>query len=1115
MVFLLSMPPRYFLRCLGSPELRGPTGEPIRIRTRKHLALLAFLAVEPRQPHRRDRLADLLWSETPRSEARHSLATALSVLRGKLGPRCYESTRDTVKLLVPDLEVDLDRLLRGEVLGDQFTPALEMGGFLDEFDIATAPEFMLWRDQTRAQLFPPIRAGFVTLMDRCRRTGAFARIEPLADRLLDLDGLSEEAIRAKMEARAFAGDRLSSLRIFQAWRERLLSELGATPSPLVEGMALRLRQRGYEPPGTSHIPTVQTDQWRDRAFIGRADQYRAVYERWEQTLAGKGRHAIVLGDSGIGKTTLVERLVTAAGLEGAVSARVQCYEVEREIPYAAIGTLVRGMIERPGASATPPEWLAELARTVSAVAQRFPHLPPPRDTEGETARLRLTEGVHQLATAVADEHPLILVVDDVHLADDASVAVLHLLMRRTQEQRVMIVLTARQAELAQSPNAGRLLEVRRPLALEPVEIPALNDGEMTQLVSALAAISDVVLPPAIRRSLLRASAGIPMFAELLFDDWKINRDECIALAVGAMTADAYVQSEGGLLDRIFERVFRELSEMGKAVVGLAAILGERLNDLPMYQLVDLTMVQTLSGVAELTRLRILRDGGRGLEFRNELLRGRAYYSVPSPLRKALHGLIADRLLASKGAGEPVPGLMLAWHCYRAGREHQAHPHLLRGSREAIDKGAPFEAELALQSALPKLSALTRQEARLLHVEALQEQSRWLESADQIRIEGDWDQSNLARRDSLLLCAQAGTNYSAEICTSLLEMSATQLSGDQDNRSRLQTAAAASRLTYYLSDQPQGRKILELLLTIKGESNDLQYRAGIGYSIAILAWSTKQLHRFPKLRGELEGLCSELRHGGIVNSTSFALENARGCLESAVGSYEKALEALQLAYSTALVIGDDERASYSAGNVAMCHGRLGTYPEQKAWSEVSLQTAARQAVQWRTYRAHYSLAWSLAMLGECTQAIRTIEPEVSVSAGAPPWQTQSRGLLIADIYQACGEPRKALNRALAALRETSFEMLSGANPGGIARWIAFAIEADQAPSGADQALEDLVTNIDSLDLIDQAEVLCAKIWLSEKLGIRCDSSLRERFFRQLQRLPSATQPQLHRLGMSVS
>ncbi|HSB52978.1 MAG TPA: hypothetical protein VLD58_01420, partial [Gemmatimonadales bacterium] len=79
------MESRRYLRCLGQPALFGPAGEPIRFRTKKHLALLVYLAVEGRRSHRRDRLAELFWPKVPLAEARHSLATALSVLRARLG----------------------------------------------------------------------------------------------------------------------------------------------------------------------------------------------------------------------------------------------------------------------------------------------------------------------------------------------------------------------------------------------------------------------------------------------------------------------------------------------------------------------------------------------------------------------------------------------------------------------------------------------------------------------------------------------------------------------------------------------------------------------------------------------------------------------------------------------------------------------------------------------------------------------------------------------------------------------------------------------------------------------------------------------------------------------
>jgi len=82
-------PPLPYLRVLGSPALCGPDGETIPFRTRKHFALLIYLALEP-QLHRRETLVALL---STTSEARHSLSTGLSVLRAKLAVRQSRTTR--------------------------------------------------------------------------------------------------------------------------------------------------------------------------------------------------------------------------------------------------------------------------------------------------------------------------------------------------------------------------------------------------------------------------------------------------------------------------------------------------------------------------------------------------------------------------------------------------------------------------------------------------------------------------------------------------------------------------------------------------------------------------------------------------------------------------------------------------------------------------------------------------------------------------------------------------------------------------------------------------------------------------------------------------------------
>jgi DNA-binding SARP family transcriptional activator/tetratricopeptide (TPR) repeat protein len=1104
------MPPRYFLRCLGPPELRGPGGEPVRFRTRKHLALLVYLSVEPRQPHRRDRLADLLWPEASPSEGRHSLATALSVIRGRLGPRTFESSRDAVRFVAPELEVDLDRLARNDILGDELTPPLEVGGFLDDFEVSRAPEYMLWRELRRAHWFPAIRRAFVLLMDRCRRTGDFARIEPLADRLLALDELSEDAVRAKMEGRAFSGDRVSAIRIFQQWRQKLTEELGAAPSPLVEGMALRLRRRGYEPPGSSHIPTVATDQWRDRAFVGRGTQYRVVYERWEQTARQEGRHALVLGDSGIGKTTLVERLVTAAGLEGAVSSRVQCYEGEREIPYAAIGTLVRGLLERPGASATPPEWLAELARTIPAVAQRFPHLPPARDSEGETARLRLTEGVHQLASAVADENPLILVVDDVHLADDASVAVLHLLMRRTQEQRIMIALTAREGELARSPHAGRLMEVRRALALEPVELPPLTEEEMGQVVSALASPLGLSLPPAVRRALLRASAGIPMVAELLFDDWRTHGEQCLALAIGAMTVDARGGAGDDVFRQVLDRVIQGLSGAARAVLDLAAILGERLNDVTMYELVDLTLAQTLAGMSELTGLRILRDGGRELEFRNELLRGHAYLNVPSPVRRALHGLIADRLLAEEAAGKSVPGLMLAWHCYRAGRPESAAPYLLRGSREAIAQGSTFEVELALTSAMSGLPPVLVPEAKLLLCQSLQDQGRWADSLSLLMPLGTDDKKYLERKRVLELCARSYLVQGEEEARRyLLEIRATA-EGLMDLSDQAHLLVPTQSLSYFIGDIAEADYDFHRAASIASRAVALTDRLDCQTAYTILAWQTRKAALFPEIVATNESLFRESLSDGYLGASLARLYHIQGCMLSALGRYTDALRIFSEALRLSQKHGNEHHESCMADNLSMCHGRLGEYPLQEVWAERALSLLSQGAHVWRKAKSTLRAAWSLGMRGEYARALAKIESAPkNWWESSRPWVMQACGLLRADVYWLCGEDRRALDIASETVAACGVQPLTNAYAGTVARWAARSGIAGINPDAVASALERLSEEIELHDAIDQVELTCARLWFERQRG--GDWQEGPALLQQgLERLPSAVKEQLRRL-----
>jgi len=463
-----------------------------------------------------------------------------------------------------------------------------------------------------------------------------------------------------MEARALAGDRLTALRLFEDWKARLGQELQATPSELIEGMAVRLRRRGWERTTCPEIPTVRTDHWRDRTFVGRQSEYQELYDAWELARRGQPTQVLVLGDSGVGKTTLIDRIATASALEGAVVSRTQCYDLDRELPYAALGTLIHGLLDSPGVSGTPPESLAELARTVPAIRRRFPSIPLVALSQGETARIRLSESLFDMLQAISEEHPVILIVDDVHQADDASLAVLQLALRRSRSLRVLLIGAARLGDARTEEQRAAFSRGGQPFRSMLLEVPPLSAEESSALIDGLAPGLEIAPSLGVRQRIVRAAAGIPMALELLCQDWAANGDRSMGLNIDAMTEDfSSSASPPTFYADILSRLARALPTATRSVLDLAAVLGPRLNDVRLYEVVDLSPAGAMAGMTELVSRRVLRDGGKSLEFVNEIIRAVAYLDIPSSLRTLLHSSIADRLVAKLHEGVDGLGLEIA------------------------------------------------------------------------------------------------------------------------------------------------------------------------------------------------------------------------------------------------------------------------------------------------------------------------------------------------------------------------------------------------------------------------------------------------------------------------
>jgi hypothetical protein len=152
-----------------------------------------------------------------------------------------------------------------------------------------------------------------------------------------------------------------------------------------------------------------------------------------------------------------------------------------------------------------------------------------------------------------------------------------------------------------------------------------------------------------------------------------------------------------------------------------------------------------------------------------------------------------------------------------------------------------------------------------------------------------------------------------------------------------------------------------------------------------------------------------------------------------------------------------------------------------------------------------------MMGENRKALNSIE-EVSegVQSHRPTWSAQGAPLLIADIYFASGEHAKAVRTAATAFTENGIVPLTNGYAGTVARWIArTSLEMDTLRAGK-IVIHGLCDDLESHDLIDQAEILCARLCL-DRAGGRSWTEGRILLAERLSRLPRAVEDQLKRLG----
>ena len=389
------------LSLLGPPTLLASGGTPVVPQPgAKALALLTYLVLEP-HPHSRETLATLLWGESPEPEARASLRQALRQLRTGLG-ELVQGDRRLIELAEP-VECDAEQFRRRVGQEPGLAAVSEVPRFMEGFSVRHAPRFEEWAAEIRSALMLQYTTALGVLAREAMGQWKWREAIELADRWLSCDPLSDEAARLAVESRYLAGNRGAALARFAEYRGLLHRETGCEPSRGLLTLVRRVEADTAPPDASRPV----SDEWYARAptfsasLIGRGAEWRQLEQTWRAGGRGQGRVVLLEGEAGVGKSRLAEEFVRHAVAEGAIALRGRGYDATAAIPFGPLVEVLRGALAAPGLAGAAPEWLAEAARLLPELRQRFPHLPPAEPTAAPSEAWRVFEGVGQLLTAVA------------------------------------------------------------------------------------------------------------------------------------------------------------------------------------------------------------------------------------------------------------------------------------------------------------------------------------------------------------------------------------------------------------------------------------------------------------------------------------------------------------------------------------------------------------------------------------------------------------------------------------------------------------------------------------------------------------------------------------------
>jgi predicted ATPase len=391
----------------------------------------------------------------------------------------------------------------------------------------------------------------------------------------------------------------------------------------------------------------------DLPLIGRAAERKALRDAWNEVRLGRGRTVALLGEAGIGKSRLVSDLVAA--VSGADRPRVllgRAHDSEQILPFGPwvdafrVGQVTTELALQRDANTF---WATELARL-------FPELGlPDRDVTDAEGYRRLFEAIAHAIGHFATPGPLLLILEDVHWADEMTLRLLAFMSRRLSSWPVLLLATARSEHFIDMPLLGRTFsELSRDARFLSLSLSPLSEPETVSLVGTLSRAGTA--DPTVQRlgeQIWRVSEGNPF---MVVETMRARYEEKEWAAAEELRTPTRVR------DVIASRLER-VSERARKLVALASVIGRDFDFILLDRAAELGTRATAEAVEELVGRRILHAVGERLDFTHDRIREVAYDQLIAPSQRLQHAAVAQAI-------EEVYRDQLESHCGALGRHYR-------------------------------------------------------------------------------------------------------------------------------------------------------------------------------------------------------------------------------------------------------------------------------------------------------------------------------------------------------------------------------------------------------------------------------------------------------------